>query len=90
MANLRAGSTVNGQTILHEGNFDPANYQGLKGDDGEKGQKGDQGDKGAQGPSGLDGAVSGKSTTLDTNFLPDIVLNGIWDVALPNIQHVTL
>ena len=60
MANLKAGATINGFTILHAGHFDAANctdLKGAKGDDGAQGTTGDTGEKGDQGPGGAQGAA---------------------------------
>ena len=37
---------------------------------------------------GFDVTVSGKSTTLNTSFSPEIVLDGNWGIALQNISNV--
>lgn len=40
MANLKAGATIQGFTILHAGNFDAANYSDFKGAKGAGGAAG--------------------------------------------------
>ena len=41
--------------------------------------------KSARQKIGFDLTVSGKATKLDTNFSPEIVLDGNWGIALQNI-----
>ena len=52
MADLKQGTTVGGNEVLHTGNFITANYPGFKGATGAQGAKGATGPQGATGPKG--------------------------------------
>ena len=55
MADLKQGTTVGGNEVLHTGNFITANYPGFKGSTGAQGAKGATGPTGATGPQGATG-----------------------------------
>ena len=59
MADLKQGTTVGGNEVLHAGNFNPANFLTMKGDVGGKGAPGAKGATGAKGAPGADSAVEG-------------------------------
>ena len=50
MADLKQGTTVGGNEVLHTGNFNVTNYSGFKGAQGAQGPTGAQGGTGATGP----------------------------------------
>ena len=55
MANLKAGATIQGHSILHAGNFDPTAHPAMRGAQGPQGPQGAGGDAGAKGPQGSAG-----------------------------------
>src|SRR6056300_1099724 len=59
MADLKQGTTVGGNEVLHTGNFKVSNYPGFKGDTGAQGPTGPQG---AQGPTGAQGPQGAQGT----------------------------
>ena len=95
MANLKAGATIQGFTILHAGNFDAANFTALKGDQGDKGdqgtggQKGDTGTKGDGGSKGPQGAKGDQGSGGDKGpaGTPGVAGQPVTEIAYPNVSQ---